>query len=181
MWTLFAGVPGKIKAIQAAIAALGDTYVVRARSISAGTGLSGGGNLTADRTLSFHTTWGDARYAPRTAIPYALLPATGDLVAVTMSGSPTTVVLDFGTGVAQRLNVSGGSGQQTLRINATWPTDGTYYVRVFNDRVGYLNITIQGTALRLGAANPRIDSNSDGLISVRVIAGVPYLTGGTFG
>lgn len=33
------------------------------RSVSAGTGLSGGGNLSANRTLSFDTTWGDARYA----------------------------------------------------------------------------------------------------------------------
>ena len=31
-------------------------------SISAGTGLSGGGSLAASRTLSFDATWGDARY-----------------------------------------------------------------------------------------------------------------------
>lgn len=31
--------------------------------ISTGTGLSGGGNLTANRTLSFDTVWGDNRYA----------------------------------------------------------------------------------------------------------------------
>lgn len=35
------------------------------RSITAGTGLTGGGNLSADRTLAFDATWGDARYALR--------------------------------------------------------------------------------------------------------------------
>ncbi|KAF0135369.1 MAG: hypothetical protein FD152_1375, partial [Xanthobacteraceae bacterium] len=34
-------------------------------SISAGTGLSGGGSLAASRTLSFDVTWGDARYILR--------------------------------------------------------------------------------------------------------------------
>lgn len=33
------------------------------RTISAGTGLTGGGDLSADRTLAFDTTWGDIRYA----------------------------------------------------------------------------------------------------------------------
>lgn len=32
------------------------------RAINTGTGLSGGGNMTANRTLSFDTTWGDNRY-----------------------------------------------------------------------------------------------------------------------
>jgi hypothetical protein len=35
------------------------------RSINTGTGLTGGGNLSADRTLSFDAAWGDARYALR--------------------------------------------------------------------------------------------------------------------
>jgi hypothetical protein len=33
------------------------------RAVNAGTGLTGGGDLTSDRTLAFDTTWGDARYA----------------------------------------------------------------------------------------------------------------------
>jgi len=36
------------------------------RAVNAGTGLTGGGDLTADRTLAFDTTWGDTRYALRT-------------------------------------------------------------------------------------------------------------------
>ena len=37
--------------------------VQTARKINPGTGLTGGGDFTADRTLNFDTVWGDARYA----------------------------------------------------------------------------------------------------------------------
>ena len=41
-------------------------HAVRAgRTLSTGTGITGGGDLTADRTLSFDTAWGDGRYALR--------------------------------------------------------------------------------------------------------------------
>lgn len=40
------------------------TTVLRtSRLINTGTGLSGGGDLTIDRTIEFNTVWGDARYA----------------------------------------------------------------------------------------------------------------------
>jgi len=42
-----------------------DIDTLLARRINTGTGLSGGGDLTADRTLVFDTSWGDARYALR--------------------------------------------------------------------------------------------------------------------
>ena len=41
-------------------------YVPTTRSINAGTGLTGGGNLSSDITIAFDTTWGDNRYAYRT-------------------------------------------------------------------------------------------------------------------
>ncbi|MGA9651865.1 hypothetical protein [Pedobacter sp.] len=41
---------------------IADRTWVDAKSIIAGTGLTGGGTLAADRTLTFDTTWGDARY-----------------------------------------------------------------------------------------------------------------------
>lgn len=37
--------------------------VQTSRKVNPGTGLTGGGDLTADRTLNFDTVWGDARYA----------------------------------------------------------------------------------------------------------------------
>lgn len=44
---------------------------VDAKSILTGTGLLGGGTLAADRTLTFDTTWGDARYFVNAATGYA--------------------------------------------------------------------------------------------------------------
>lgn len=58
--------PGKLKSILATIAGLGSTYALRSLTLSAGTGIVGGGNLTANRTFSFDQSWGDGRYALRT-------------------------------------------------------------------------------------------------------------------
>jgi len=52
-----------------------------ARTITAGTGLTGGGDLTGDRSLAFDTTWGDARYAQLVGGGY--LPLSGG----TMTGA----------------------------------------------------------------------------------------------
>lgn len=41
-------------------------YVPTTRSVNAGTGLTGGGNLSSDITIAFDTNWGDIRYAYRT-------------------------------------------------------------------------------------------------------------------
>ncbi|WP_411840100.1 tail fiber domain-containing protein [Paracoccus sp. ME4] len=38
-------------------------YALRGRAYTAGTGLTGGGDLSANRSFSFDTAWGDARYA----------------------------------------------------------------------------------------------------------------------
>jgi microcystin-dependent protein len=39
------------------------SFVQTSRKVSTSTGITGGGDLSADRTLAFDTTWGDARYA----------------------------------------------------------------------------------------------------------------------
>ena len=80
--------------------ATGTTHAVRAdRMINVGTGLSGGGNLTANRTISFDTQWGDNRYVNR----------TGD----TMTGS-LTVNVDHSHVLFQR----GGSTQWAVELNS---------------------------------------------------------------
>lgn len=56
------GLPGIVKQQLAAI---------RAITITAGTGLTGGGDLSANRTLSFDTSWGDARYAKLAGATFA--------------------------------------------------------------------------------------------------------------
>lgn len=45
---------------------LEDKFVPMSRNVSTGTGLTGGGSLTANRTLAFDTAWGDSRYANAT-------------------------------------------------------------------------------------------------------------------
>ena len=47
--------------VDGVVAGLGDS--LSSRRIDTGTGLLGGGDLSANRTLTFDTTWGDARYA----------------------------------------------------------------------------------------------------------------------
>lgn len=59
------GVSGRLKSIFATLGALGTTYALRSLMLNVGTGIIGGGNLTANRTLSFDQTWGDGRYALR--------------------------------------------------------------------------------------------------------------------
>ncbi|MCH8491437.1 MAG: hypothetical protein LAT81_16140 [Oceanicaulis sp.] len=55
---------GDLDAVVAGLAAASASGQVPSdRTIAAGTGLSGGGTLAADRSLSFDTVWGDGRYA----------------------------------------------------------------------------------------------------------------------
>lgn len=73
--------PGTLDTLNELAAALGDdpnfattisnqigTKANNSVSILPGTGLSGGGDLTANRTLSFDTTWGDNRYLRPSAL-----------------------------------------------------------------------------------------------------------------
>jgi len=67
--------------VDGAIAGL--TTNLSARRVDAGTGLVGGGDLSADRVISFDTTWGDTRYAlrARQIVTGAGLTGGGDLSA----------------------------------------------------------------------------------------------------
>lgn len=75
-------------------------YPPLARTITAGTGLSGGGSLADNRTLSFDTTWGDARY----------LNKTGD----TMTGSLTLA------GTAPEIKINSGNGRFGYNTDTAW-------------------------------------------------------------
>ncbi|HOC92327.1 MAG TPA: hypothetical protein PKH33_08170, partial [bacterium] len=100
------------------------TSAVRAdRTITAGTGLSGGGNLTADRTISLDTTYTDGLYVLK----------AGDTMTGTLQGrqlNPTvtntytlgTSALRYSTAYMVNLNASGTgtvSGLLTLGTQAT--------------------------------------------------------------
>lgn len=95
MLPVLQGLPGWTKKKIAALQAI---------TISAGTGLSGGGNLTANRTLSFDTAWGDARYLPKTGGTL-----TGNLGVKTATFSvvtPGALNIDWTAGHRQAKDIS---------------------------------------------------------------------------
>ena len=78
-------------------------YVPTTRSVNAGTGLTGGGNLSSDITLAFDTTWGDSRYAYRTR-------------QLTINGTTYDLSADrtWNVGTVDTLTTTGTTGAATL-------------------------------------------------------------------
>lgn len=92
------GLPGIVKQQLAAI---------RAITIAAGTGLTGGGNLSANRTLSFDAAWGDARYATLSGATF-----TGNIGVKTASHTiitPGALAVDWTAGHRQSKSLSANS------------------------------------------------------------------------
>lgn len=92
------GLPGIVKQQLAAISAI---------TITAGTGLTGGGNLSANRTLSFDSTWGDARYAKLAGATF-----TGPITVKTASHTiitPGALNVDWTAGHRQNKSVAANS------------------------------------------------------------------------
>lgn len=76
----------------AAAATVAANAALAGRTITAGTGLSGGGNLSADRTLSFNTGFGDGRYM-RPDVDTAL---TGNITVLNPIAAGSPIPRDFG-------------------------------------------------------------------------------------
>jgi hypothetical protein len=109
-------------------------YVPTTRSINAGTGLTGGGNLSSDINIAFDTTWGDTRYAYRTR-QLTINGTTYDLSAdrIWNVGTVTSVGLSAPTGFSVSnspvttsgtlaLAFSSGYSLPTNASQATWDT-----------------------------------------------------------
>jgi hypothetical protein len=92
------GLPGIVKQGLAA---------VRANTISAGTGLSGGGALSSNPTLSFSTAWGDARYA--TLIGATFTGNIGVKTATHTIITPAALAVDWTAGHRQTKSISANS------------------------------------------------------------------------
>jgi hypothetical protein len=101
-----------------------DLDALLARRIDTGTGLLGGGDLTENRTLSFDTTWGDARYA---LAARTLTAGDGLTGGGTLAGNRSFAV--DGTVVRTARSVSAGTGltgggdlsaNRTLAFDAAW-------------------------------------------------------------
>lgn len=93
-----------------------DGDVPPTRTISAGTGLTGGGDLSANRTMSFDTGWGDARY-----VATAGDTMTGDL---TFSGTARRILGDLsnatvGNRLAIQNSATNAGGNLSILPNGT--------------------------------------------------------------
>jgi hypothetical protein len=91
-------------------------YVLTTRTIGASTGLTGGGDLTTNRSFSFDTSWGDARY--RTI-------SSADATYQTIAGMSAYVLLNSApqfTGLVRGRN--GGRGMGQISISTSGPSGG---------------------------------------------------------
>jgi hypothetical protein len=126
-------------------------YVPTTRSVNAGTGLTGGGNLSSDVTISFDTTWGDTRYAYRTR-QLTINGITFDLSSdrTWNVGTVTSVGLSAPTGFAVSnspvtssgtlaLSFASGYSLPTNAVQANWTT-------AYNDSI--ISAAVTGTATK---------------------------------
>lgn len=92
-------------------------------TITAGTGLSGGGTVESGPTLSFDTTWGDARYASIAGSNWATprtLTATGDATGV-------TAAFDGSGNITIALTVVGGDADTATTAGTLTGLTATIY------------------------------------------------------
>ncbi|MEB2775238.1 hypothetical protein SYJ56_07955 [Algoriphagus sp. D3-2-R+10] len=74
-------------------------YVLDTRSLTAGTGLSGGGDLSENRTISFNTTWGDSRYLQPSALSNYVTLDTAQTITGTKTFNNRIFIRDANTGI----------------------------------------------------------------------------------
>jgi hypothetical protein len=126
-------------------------YVPTTRSVNAGTGLSGGGNLSSDVTIAFDTTWGDNRYAYRTR-QLTINGTTFDLSADRTWNVGTTT----GTGASGQVAFWNGTSSQTGDNKLTW-----------NNTEGGLTINSQSSTSSLRGLN--VNQANDGVQAAAII------------
>jgi hypothetical protein len=128
-------------------------YVPTTRSINAGTGLTGGGNLSSDVNISFDTTWGDIRYAYRTR-QLTINGTTYDLSAdrTWNVGTVTSVGLSMPSAFTVSNSPVNGSGTLTV-VGAGTTADyirGDGSLAAFPSLTGYVPYTGATQDLDLG-------------------------------
>jgi hypothetical protein len=97
-----------------------ETLATESRSILAGTGLSGGGNLTADRTLSLDTTYTDGRYGK----VYRITKSVAQNTLQPLAGF-ATVEAAINILIAVQSNTSSNSGTMTYQYQGGYGQVGT--------------------------------------------------------
>ena len=110
------------------------------RNINSGAGLSGGGDLTADRTLAVDLTDTNVFTTTNTASRAVVRDGSGDfaggtITATTFSGALSTTNWDIDSDVAPKITNTGNIGSTTKYVNNVFSNDGfikTSHANVIN-------------------------------------------------
>ena len=191
-----AATKGYVDGLSASLQA--DISALFARKIDTGTGLLGGGDLSADRIISFDTTWGDIRYAlrDRTISAGDGLVGGGSLAANRSFAVDGTVVrtarsLTTGTGLTGGgdLSVNRSFAFDTAWGDARYATLATAQTisgaKTFSASANFSNLRVLGVAtptLGTDAANKAyVDAAAGAAVGTTYTAGTGLtLTGSTF-
>jgi hypothetical protein len=145
-------------------------YVPTTRSVNAGTGLTGGGNLSSDVTISFDTTWGDTRYAYRTR-QLTINGTTFDLSAdrTWSVGTVNTLTTIGTTGPATLVGNTLNIPQYTDQFVGTVTSVGLSMPPAFT--VSNSPVTSAGTLTVVGAGNATQYVRGDGALATLPTSG----------
>jgi hypothetical protein len=164
-------------------------YTPTATTLTAGTGLTGGGDLSANRTFAIsNTTVSQGSYGSATAVGAFTVNAQGQLTAAasTNIAIPLAQVIDAGSIASQsasNVNITGGSILGTSidgsSIGAATKASGAFTSLSANSTVGLspanANVTLSPTGTGKVIVNPATTGNID-----NVIIGANTAVAGTF-
>lgn len=143
-----------ISAAVKASLALADTSVQPARTLTAGTGLTGGGNLSADRTIALNSTSIASLAKADTAVQ------PGSLAAIATSGSASDLIT--GTVPAATLPVATTSTLGAVKVDGTSITITSGVISAAGG--GSSPLTTKGDLYGFNTANARIGVGTDGTV-----------------
>jgi hypothetical protein len=166
----------------------GQISALISRNINTGTGLSGGGNLSADRTISLaNTTVTPSSYGSTTQIPSFTVNAQGQLTAAAQANVAMPYA-DHYHGTTQYNNqqlrrysnvlTTDANGRVTVNLTTTGVSGGT---ALFTSLLSAQAIALDGSGTAIQGPNMIIESSSATQIVFRGIRGtsIGVLIGGT--
>lgn len=176
--------------VQAALQELdGDIQarVPTSRTLTTSTGLTGGGDLSANRTLSFDVTWGDTRYrlagavawGDLTGIPSTFTPSahTHPATAISDSSADGRSILTAGTFASMRSLLGLGTLATASSITASQISDATANGRAILTATDYAAMRTQLALVPGTNVQPQSTHLAALAAAGSVVDTVPYYTG----